>query len=189
MGPRKGGDELWAKIVPEQGLRRWARFLRRYHDAVAEYRPPGTSVWSSVTGRCAPGQLVCHGDLWPGNGVWRGDEVVGLIDFDHARPASPLFDIAYALEYAAPFRDDTTCVRWLRYPHHRTARRIEVSCDAYGIAAPNDVADLVADQQRSVLATVRQLARRSVEPQATWVADGYLDELHRRIRWTESVML
>ena len=102
--------------VPETGLRRWARFLRRYHDAVAGYRPPASSVWSSGTGTCAPGEIICHGDFGPWNGVWRDGEVAGLIDWDHARPAPPLFDVAYALEYAAPFRDDTECVRWLRYP-------------------------------------------------------------------------
>jgi Ser/Thr protein kinase RdoA (MazF antagonist) len=40
---------------------------------------------------------------------WQADKKghpAGLIDFDHARPAPSVFDIAYALEYAAPFRDD-----------------------------------------------------------------------------------
>ena len=34
----ESGPAGWAKIVPEDGLRRWAAFLRRYHDAVAGYR-------------------------------------------------------------------------------------------------------------------------------------------------------
>ena|ERR1700753_252331 len=59
----------WSKIVPEAGLRRWASFLRRYHDTVAGYRPrraasgpparSGTSrldlVRSSATATSAPG--------------------------------------------------------------------------------------------------------------------------------------
>lgn len=33
-----------------------------------------------------------------------------------AHSAPPVFDIACALEYAAPFRDNSECLRWLRYP-------------------------------------------------------------------------
>jgi hypothetical protein len=130
----ESGPDAWAKVVPQAGLRRWARLLRSYHDAVAGYRPPAGSVWSTGTGGCTDGEIICHGDYGPWNGIWRGGDVVGLIDWDHARPARPLFDVAYGLEYAAPFRDDAECVRWLRYPEPPDRRRrIEVFCDACGI--------------------------------------------------------
>ena len=104
-----------------------------------------------------------------------------------ARPAPPVFDVAYALEYAAPFRDDEECVRWLRYPEPPDRRRrIEVFCDAYGMAVPADVAACVADQQRMTAATCAALALRGVEPQATWIREGHLEQLDARIAWTES---
>ena len=85
------------------------------------------------------------GDFGPWNGVWHGERIAGLIDFDHARPAPPVFDIAYALEYAAPCRDDFECLRWLRYPQPPDRRRrIEIFCDADGIAVPPDIASRVA---------------------------------------------
>src|ERR1700760_3204315 len=34
----ESGAHGWARIVPEAGLRRWAWFLRQYHDTVAGYR-------------------------------------------------------------------------------------------------------------------------------------------------------
>jgi aminoglycoside phosphotransferase (APT) family kinase protein len=183
----ESGPDGWAKVVPEDGLRRWARFLRRYHDAVAGFRPPADSAWSSGTGTCGSGELICHGDVGPWNGVWRGDDVVGLIDFDHARPAPPLFDVAYALEYTAPYRDDEECVRWLRYPAPPDRRRrIEVFCHAYGIAVPADVSACVAAQQRMVSETAEALGRRGIEPQATWIREGHLEEYAARVRWTEA---
>jgi aminoglycoside phosphotransferase (APT) family kinase protein len=184
------GADGWAKVVPESGLQRWARLLRQYHDTVAGYRPAAESVWASGAGTCSAGEIVCHGDFGPWNAVWRGSEVVGLIDWDMARPAAPLFDVAYALEYAAPFRDDSECVRWLRYstpPDRR--RRIEVFCDAYGMPVPEDVAARVAEQQRIVAATCEALGRRGIEPQATWIREGHLEQLRSRIRWTESTDL
>ncbi|HEY7265388.1 MAG TPA: phosphotransferase [Trebonia sp.] len=186
----ESGPDGWAKIVPEDGLRRWAAFLRRYHDAVAGYQPPPGTLWSSGRATCAPGEIICHGDFGPWNGVWQGGRIAGLIDFDHARPAPPLFDIAYALEYAAPFRDDSECLRWLRYPlPPDRRRRIEIFCDAYGIVVPVDITGRVAWQQRLVLRHCRALARQGIEPQATWVREGYLDTIRRRINWTESLQI
>jgi len=51
----ESGTSGWAKIVPSAGLRDWASFLRRYHDAVAGYCPPHESVWSSGPGGCGRG--------------------------------------------------------------------------------------------------------------------------------------
>ena len=186
----ESGPEGWAKIVPEAGLNGWASFLRRYHDAVADYRPDPASVWSSGTGDCEPGHIVCHGDFGPWNGVWRGPDIIGLIDFDHAAPAARLFEIACALEYAAPFRDDAESTRWLGY--HGAAnrrRRIQVFCDAYGVAVPDDLVARVANEQRVILQRCEALGRQGVEPQATWIRNGYVETVQARISWTESLRL
>ena len=186
----ESGPAGWAKIVPESGLRRWAAFLRRYHEAVAGYRPPSGAAWSSGPGASAPGEIICHGDFGPWNGVWHGDHIAGLIDFDHARPAPPLFDIAYALEYAAPFRSDNECLNWLRYPQPPDRRRrIEIFCDAYGVPVPTDITGRVAWQQRLILRNCQALASQGIEPQASWVREGYLDTIRARIDWTRSVRL
>jgi len=186
----ESGSDGWAKIVPEDGLRRWAAFLRRYHDAVAGYRPDPTSRWSGGPGGCGPAEVICHGDFGPWNGVWQDGQIVGLLDFDHAGPAVPQFDIAYALEYAIPFRDDNECLSWLRYPAAPDRRRrIEIFCDAYGVAVPDNVAQLVAWQQRLVLQRCEDLGRQGVEPQATWVSNGSLDATRRWIAWTESLQI
>ncbi len=186
----ESGPAGWARIVPDPGLRAWASMLRRYHDAVAGYHPPPGSLWSDGSGICVSGKIVCHGDFGPWNGVWRGGRLVGLLDFDHAHPAPKLFDIAYALEYAAPFRDDEECLRWLRYaepPDRR--RRIEIFCEGYGIEVPDNIVEGVAHEQRLILRHCAGLAAKGVEPQATWVRQGYLDTLRARIAWTEAFRL
>lgn len=186
----ESGPEGWAKIVPGDGLRRWASFLRRYHDAVAEFHPRDGYPWSSGGRGCAQGEIVCHGDFGPWNGVWQGEEIVGLLDFDHAGPSPPMADVAYALQYAAPFRDDDECLRWLGYPEPPQRRdRIEAFCEAYGVAVPDDIIALVAEAQRLDLARCATLGRQGIEPQATWIRQGYLDTLRARIAWTESLEL
>lgn len=182
----ESGGAGWAHVVPEDGLRAFARLLRRYHDAVADYRPPSGAEWSRRVGT----GFVCHGDPGPWNVVFRDGEPYAFIDFDHAHVGTPLDDVTYALEFTAPFRHDEDCLRDLRYdaPPKR-GRRTAIFCDAYGIDVPENVRDLVADRQASDAALVEDLARRGIHPQVTWVRDGFPDVDRARSRWTRSVRL
>ncbi|WP_193241926.1 hypothetical protein [Streptomyces phaeolivaceus] len=110
---------------------------------------------------------------------------MGLIDFDFARPAARLHDIAYALQYVAPFRDDTECARWLRHPRPPARRRrLERFCTAYGLSSTDGVVDAVIREQRANIERVRHLAAAGHEPRATWAAEGYLRELEHKLEWS-----
>jgi Phosphotransferase enzyme family len=184
------GSDGWAPLVPESGLRAFARLLRDYHVAVAGF----TTDKPFYTGTPPAGtEVVCHGDFGPWNTVFRNGEPVGLIDFDYAKPASAWFDIAYALQYVTPFRDDEDAIRWLRYPEPPDRlRRMETFIEAYGVDAidgPTDFVSLtksVIDVQYDILASDARLAAEGLEPQATWVANGHLEKQHSRIAWSEA---
>lgn len=78
-------------------------------------------------------------------------------------------------------------MRWLRHPAPPDRRRrIGVFCDAYGMPVPQNVSACVAREQRLIATNCQALARRAIEPQATWVRQGYLAELRARLRWTEA---
>jgi Ser/Thr protein kinase RdoA (MazF antagonist) len=183
--PGSSGAEGWAAVVSEAGLQAFARFLRRYHDAVREFRPDTPFVTGTVPG---PGEIVCHGDFGPWNVVFRDQRPVGLLDFDYARPGPPILDVAYAIEYVAPFRDDHRCITDMRYAvAPDRVRRMRVFADAYGIDAdPLVLAGAVSRVQHDDLSLVGALAERGLQPQATWVREGYLNELRKRIAWTEA---
>lgn len=184
--PGRAGPLGWAEVVPEASLVRFAGLLRAYHDAVRTFVPPPGAVWALAEGAPGPGDLICHGDFGPWNVVTHRCRPVGLLDWDFAGPGPPMDDIAYALEYAVPFRDDATAVQWLAYdrpPDRR--RRIETFAGAYGLADTRGLVAAVARRQRLTRAQVRELAARGLEPQAGWVAAGQLDELEARAVWTE----
>lgn len=127
----ESGPQGWAKVVDDAGLVSFARFLRRCHDAVAGFRLPGGLSWCTGESGPSDGGVVCHGDFGPWNIVWRQQDLVGILDWDYARPADRLHDIAYALEHVVPFRDDAECLRWLRYPEPPDRRhRLELFADA-----------------------------------------------------------
>jgi hypothetical protein len=187
--PGESGPAGWAKVVDEAGLVASARLLREYHDAVAGWRPDPESRWADGTrggGTGSDGTIVCHGDYGPWNLVWQGTQPVGILDWEYAHVAPALDDVAYALEYVAPFRSDEECVRWLRYPEPPDRRRrLELFAEAYGLAGSDGLADRVIAVQRKGLDLVLRLAAEGHERQRAMVSSGEVAGIERQIRWSE----
>ena len=182
--PGLAGADCWPHQATERGLRSAARLLRAVHDATVGWTPPADLVWGRPPS--APAEILCHGDPGPWNMTWVGGEATGLFDWDYCHPGPRREDVAYALEYLAPFRDDTEAVRWLGFdrPPDRP-RRVEVFCAAYGIDT-DGIVDAVIEGQRRIIPHVAALAAAGVQPQVDWVAAGYLDELAARVAWSET---
>ncbi len=183
----ESGPDGWAKVVDEDGLRAAARLLRAYHDAVATWEPATPPVWfNGDEGTGGPGEVVCHGDFGPWNIVWNGTEPVGLLDWEYTSPGPPRRDLAYALQYAVPFRDDEECLRWLRYPEPPDRRRrLEIFAEAYGLTSTDGLVDDVIEIQHLTWATVRSLAEQGFERQIALVADGEFERVQEFIGWIE----
>jgi hypothetical protein len=184
--PGESGPAGWVKVVPDEGLRTFGRFLRRYHDATVGFEPPSPGApWAFRSGAARPGEVICHGDVGPWNVVWRGVEPVGLLDFDFAGPGDRMLDVTGALEYVAPFCDDEECVKWRAYPEPpNRRRRIALFAEAYGLSGTDGLVEAVIERQELGIYQVRTLAARGFEPQRTWVRGGALDELAARVRWS-----
>ena len=181
--PGEAGAACWPSQASDAGLRSAARLLRRVHDATAGWEPPSGGMWAVEPS--ASGEVVCHGDPGPWNMAWREGRAVGLFDWDFCHPGSRREDVAYALEYVAPFRDDVEAQRWLGFtsPPDR-ADRLRAFCEEYGISTEGMV-DSVVEVQRRTIDRVRRLAAAKVEPQATWVREGFLGELAARVSWSD----
>jgi hypothetical protein len=181
------GRESWKEVVPLAGLRSFAALLRSYHDAVKGYKPRSGLEWALADHAPRSGEIVCHCDFGPWNIVWSGSKPIGIVDWDFASPAPAMYDVAYALEYVAPFRDDETCVKWLAYPKPPDRRkRIEAFAKAYGLTTASGLVDEVVAVQEAAIENVRRLASMGEQPQAAWVANGYLKELADRVTWTKN---
>ncbi len=181
------GKEGWEQITSDAGLRKYAKFLRTYHDAVADYKPSDELEWANGATGLKPGQIICHGDFGPWNIVWKNGDPIGLIDWDLVHPNTPEYDILYALEYSAPFRNDKETIEWHHFkevPNRK--RRIAIFLEAYGTLTIEDVATKVAAMQREVNDFAKYLAGRGIQPQADWLKNGDLDKVEVRAKWTES---
>ena len=95
-GETVGSRRPWPGWAHDVGtLVQVARWLRGYHQAVADFVPPAGARWR-MTGDWAPGLVIGHNDAAPYNAVWRDGRLAGFIDWDFAGPVSPGWDVAYA---------------------------------------------------------------------------------------------
>lgn len=151
-----------------------ASLLRRFHDAVSGFDPPKDARWRFTVGAPTEGTIVCHNDFAPWNVTFVDDEPTGLIDWDFAAPAPPVWDIAYALWRWVPL-----------YPEERygtpaeRACRMRAFCDVYGYESGGNLVDLVLKRQRALYDTLESWGRAGVPGFAEMWRDGHGDMVRR----------
>lgn len=119
------------EVVSDALLADGARWLRRFHDAVAGYRPAGEVTWRHGRRALADGEIVCHNDPAAYNWIADGDRVAGVVDWDMAGPGVALDDLAFVAWMSVPLREER--------PVDVVARRLVLLAGAYGDVAPEAV--------------------------------------------------
>jgi len=126
-----------ANRVPEAGLSdetliEVGRLLRALHDAAADFAP-SDPVWREHAYQPVPGEIICHGDIGPHNTVYRDGTPVAFIDWDGARPNTPLLEFGHAAWSYVPLADDAYCseMGFARPPDR--AVRLRSFANAYGV--------------------------------------------------------
>ena len=187
----ESGGDGWRHQHGLRGLRSAAGLLRRLHDAGASWRPPADAAYALPAVATGEGEdtVWCHGDPGPWNVVWRDQQAVALLDWDllHAGPRRD--DVAYALWWFAPGRDDELAVQWHHFeePPDRGAR-VEAFVAAYDGDDPVlptglDWVEEMAGRAERTIAHERAFAEQGVEPQRTWVAQGSLERQQAEVAW------
>ncbi len=175
------GRSAARRVAQESALANLAQFLRRFHGAVRGYLPPPEADWALPGAANAPPRGICHGDFSPWNTVWSGDTPVGIVDFDLAHPGPASDDVAYALAYSVPFRDDADTKRLLGVDEvPDRARRVRVFAEAYGIETEGLVEQVVARQQKYARDVVLLRSRGFV---ARWTSSDSIARNHQIAAW------
>ncbi len=150
--------------VPDEQVEEMMRWLRRYHDAVADFAPPAGAVWRNVSAPMRPGQIICHNDVAPYNVVREEGRFVGVIDWDMAGPGHRVEDLAFAAWNGVPLHDDQ--------PTEESLRRLLLLVDAYGWSDPAGVVDAVVPRITSMVEHMRSAQRRGDAGMARLAATG-----------------
>ncbi|MFJ7249759.1 phosphotransferase [Kitasatospora sp. NPDC098652] len=164
------------------GVRALGRWLREYHDAVRDFRPPAGASWQGAEQEWRPGLVIRHGDLGPWNAVWNGDQLAGFIDWDFAAPGHAVDDLAQLAWYAVPLRSVEQQRRAAVSGPGVLRERLDALCTAYG-ERPEAVLDALDALQAREAARIERLGGRGEQPWAAFLARGDAAEITAERRW------
>lgn len=193
-GVTVGAARPWpAWVHSETALVEVGAWLRRHHEAVADFVPPVGAQWRASRRPWRPGDIVGHNDAAPYNAVWSyaspgrsgawvGSRLVGFLDWDFAGPCSPLWDLAFVVFSWVPLhaRDVVAAEGFTCFEDR--PRRLRLLLDAYGYTGTvpcllEAVEARVADHARGL----RELAAAGDPLFTRLVKDGVIDGLDRAL--------
>ena len=174
-------------------------WLRRYHDAVADFVPPPQARWRTSRRPWRQGDVIGHNDAAPYNAVWEntasgsddttrngagasGGRLVGFVDWDFAAPCPPLWDLAFVAFSWVPLhaREVVTAEGFTRFADR--PRRLRLLLDAYGHAGSvHSVLRAVSARIEEHARGLRGLAAAGDPLFARLVDDGVIDTLDRAL--------
>lgn len=125
-----------------------AGWLRRFHDAVADFAPT-SDVWRQGEQPLdrARGEIICHNDPGLYNWVVVEGEFAGMIDWDRAGPGLPIDDLAFLVWSGVPLLREV--------PATEAARRIRLAAAAYGGVSGSELLDAVTHRMGLIAARWR----------------------------------
>lgn len=156
-------------LAPDDRLRRVARLIRDFHDAVAGFTPPPEARWQCLI-PADGADIIAHHDLAPWNLVL-GDGGWVFIDWDVAAPGSRLWDLAYAVHGFVPLTADPV----LRLGD--TGHRLRVFADAYGLtqAERERLVPMLARRTGAMHDFLAEQAARGTQPWTGLWQEGHGD--------------
>lgn len=171
-------------------LRRVARLIRDFHQAVAGFTPPPGARWQALIPADGD-EIIAHHDLAPWNLVI-GEHQWAFVDWDTAAPGTRLWDLAYAMHGFVPLTVNPA------YQRDDDGRRLRLIADTYGLSEPQrlDVIPLLARRTRSMHDFLAAQAAGGTQPWtrlwneghgAVWKADAdYITQ--REHRWHQALL-
>lgn len=165
----------------ERTLGEIGALCRRLHDASQGFQP-AQPIWREYELPMRDGEIVCHGDIGPWNLVYRGASPVGIIDWDSARPARPIDDLAWIAWHVVPLAPDDVLAAYGFTPPYDTARRLRLLCDAYGLSEREPLLQAI-----SFVKQMSPMSLRYWQPLRAGGAARWLRIVVRDLEWLEQV--
>ena len=184
--PGRAANWPWPPaLLATDGARQVGALLRRYHDAVADFVPSSPPVWRHGPQPIGAGEIALHADFGPYNLIWSPEELVGVIDFELARPGAPLEDAGFSVVRVAQFRpDEATKPPGFETPPDRRAR-LEAFAEGY-CANRTALVEAALQAQRDEIERIVRLGGAGLEPWATFRHRGLEQVAREELSWIEA---
>jgi Ser/Thr protein kinase RdoA (MazF antagonist) len=138
-------------------------FIREFHEAARSFTAPSDAIWQRWPGAPRSGDFVIHWDITTSNVIWRSGRPIALIDFDFARPAPALFDLATAAKFWCPLftEERRAATGW---PDVDPFWRLRELAEVYG---------LDEDQRRALPGFIRRKQEMGLQAHRAYSDEGH----------------
>jgi Phosphotransferase enzyme family len=178
-----GDSTRWPRwVYTDDALVQTARWMRDFHSAVADFRPPPGTVWR-LPGTWREGLIVGHNDVAPYNAAWTDDGLSGFFDWDFAGPVSAEWDLAYAAFSWVPLHARHVVAQEGFTAFDDRPRRLQLFLDVYGWVGPMpSFVHTVQKRARALAALVRAQAAAGDPTFVRMVSSGTARGLDAAVR-------
>ena len=185
-GETVGDDDPWPEWWrADETLVQAVALLRRFHDAASSFESTPDARWR-FAGRPGPYATILHGDWAPYNVVWHDGGVVGVIDWDLARPGDPLDDLAFAAWHWAPLHHPDMLERGPLGPWEPDReRRLRLIVETYGLDRRKGFMQRIIARMHASARGI-EAAAAAGDPGMRRLRDlGVTDDVRRSATWVE----
>ena len=162
---------LWSDgLLAEVG-----RAVAAYHHAVSDFVPNEVAHWQYRPRNLLPDEIICHHDFAPYNAVFKGDRLLGMIDWDGAGPGSVREEIAFLAWQWVPLGPPELKAKMGCNPTIDEVARLRLLLDSYGYEQRAGLIDAVVERA--------EISRSGIEEYAAAGDLAYIalrDEGHSR---------
>ncbi|GAB5553440.1 MAG: phosphotransferase [Saprospiraceae bacterium] len=143
------------------------QLLRGFHDAAA------------LSPLCGDQETICHHDFAPWNVIFQGDQLVGVIDFDEAKPGERIIDLAYFLW---TFLNLGTSDK----PADILIEKIVLLCEVYGLKDGRNLVPAILKEQARILSFRKEHALNASTADERIFSAGAVKSIQQEIVWVKT---
>lgn len=179
-GDTSGTVTPWPGTLWSDGLlANVGRSVAAYHRAVADFVPSDPPLWQFRARALQPGEIICHNDFAHYNAVFKGDELLGMIDWDCAGPGTVQEEIAFLAWQWVPLGPPEWKATLGCDPGSDDVARLRLLLDSYGYERREGLLDAVVERIESSRSRLEAGATAG-DPAFLALRDaGYIDNLDK----------
>jgi hypothetical protein len=182
-GSTVGDDHPWPDWAwTDEVLIQATIALRRYHDAVFNFRPAEPLRSRLGESTLGPGDIVCHNDFAPYNVVYRSG-LSGVIDWDVICAGPPAWDLAFLAWQWVPLHNERLARELGAPPVGERARRLALLCETYGGSGHEDLTSLVITRVSASRGGILERASAGDPPFVRLREQGHAEAMQATIEW------
>ena len=163
------------------------RTVAEFHRAVADFVPDEDARWSYRPRSLRPGEIICHHDFAHYNAVFKGDRLLGMIDWDSAGPGTVQEEIAFLAWQWVPLGPPELRAKIGCDPRLDEVTRLRLLLDSYGYDHRVGLIDTVIQRVEISRAGIEDNAAAGDPVYVSLRDEGHTKDMERLILYLEDV--